>query len=576
LKNISSKPLGLESPSRRLIEARVSTDCSDVHIGPITSNIVDRVDLPVNWLANHDTLNQQLRVRIVPTAQPYEQLPVKVALHFSRPDNNELSLVQYYDLQVQVSDIFHYRPDADLLMITNSQTPSHEVEGWKTLICNTLKLKMDICNVSLEGHFDVMSGDDESLGQNIFKFYEGKPIIMLGNVFPYFDRGQRRAIDLVNEDDIRDALSNGSSLFISQLDQLSAGQDHVPRLFVASSFSKTLEFKTVKKLVAGIVESRAHKDFFRMKFLCFPRKKGPNNNTRCIAKGKRVSDQLAKRLPHLRFVFSWVTATDPGSKSAGTVEVFPCFSFTNTKTLFTSAPSVRQFESLHTFSILISFPFSARLRFLWQELEQNVPNKIFVDAVEYDLVNEMNRFCHVKPGWPDPFPGDQLVSHLTRFQEFCGYDPNRPFSLGSLDRMISVLGILALLADCCMGSWPRSMTFGTRRKALCSGVMMRIETFLKNHYTGTDATLRYSKYVQDKKKHLKRVALPLRKSTFVKEVIGKLGIGIAYISNTTDVFDVEVLGNIELNPRGRLLPAAQKIQRTEDLDHAKEEVMRMS
>ena len=62
----------------------------------------------------------------------------------------------------------------------------------------------------------------------------------------------------------------------------------------------------------------------------------------------------------------------------------------------------------------------------------------------------------------------------------------------------------------------------------------------------------------------------------VNEVIAKMGIGIAHISDTTDVFDVETWGNIQLNPKGRLLPAAQKIQRTADLEHAKEEVMRMS
>jgi len=496
----------------------------------------------------------------------------------SGPDNNDLSLIQYYGLQVQVSDIFHYHPEADVLLITNSQTPSDEVELWKSLVCDNLNRKMDICNVSLEGHFDVMSGDDETLGQNIFKFYNGKPIIMVGNVFPYFDRGQRQAIDLVHEDDIRDALFNGSSLYISQLQTFSKGSDHVPRLFVASSFSKTLEFKTVKQLVAGIVESRARKDFFTTRFFCFPRKKGPNNNSRCMQKGKRASSELFKRLPHLRFMYSWEPATDVRSKRAGRVEVFPCFPFGNTKMFFTSAPNNGQFESLHTFSILISLEFSMRLEFLWKELEHNVPNKLIVDAVEYDLVHEINRFSHAKPGWPDPFPGE-LISHLTRFKAFCSYDSTRPFSLESLDRMISLLGNLTLLGDCCIGSSPRLLTFGTRRKALYSILTTQIEMFLKKHYISAknnDASLRYSRYVRDKTKQLKSVGLPQRKSTLIKEVFAKMGIGISYFSDTTDVFDIEALGNIELSPNGRLLPQAQKIQRAADLAHAKEEVIRMS
>jgi len=118
---------------------------------------------------------------------------------------------------------------------------------------------------------------------------------------------------------------------------------------------------------------------------------------------------------------------------------------------FTSAPNNGQFESLHTFSILISLEFSMRLEFLWKELEHNFPSKLIIDAVEYDLVHEINRFSHAKPGWPDPFPGE-LISHLTRFKAFCTYDSTRPFSLESLDRMISLLGNLTLLGDCCIAA----------------------------------------------------------------------------------------------------------------------------
>ena len=43
---------------------------------------------------------------------------------------------------------------------------------------------MDIWNVVLNGHLGLISGD------SVFNMYRGKTIIMLGNLFEYFDKGR--------------------------------------------------------------------------------------------------------------------------------------------------------------------------------------------------------------------------------------------------------------------------------------------------------------------------------------------------------------------------------------------------
>lgn len=559
----------------------MTTSCSSLHLGAPSSNIVDHVEMPVDLLPPNESTNVQARVKIIPTATPYEQLPLRVALHFTPPEKNELVPIQHYDLQIQVSEIFHHDPESKVLLITNSETSAEVVALWKSLVCERLNMKMDICNVSLEGHFDVMTGSKDMLGQNLFKFYKAKTIIMLGNTFPYFERDQRRAIDLVDEEDLEPAMTNEASLFISTVESLEQNTVHVPRLLRPSSIVVSREFKTIKKLVSGIVDSRKSKDFFKTRFICQPKGKVGNQSQRCLQKATRAGAELLKRVPDLRFVISWIPASalngSPKGK-AGKVEVLPCRPYGNSKVFFTNPTADHRFTDVNTFCILLSLQLPTRLGMLWDELENSTFSKILFDVIEYDLVIEMKRFSNPQAPWPDSLQSGSMHSYLKRLDAFLTYDPNRQFSQASVDRITLLLGNLRLLADCCVGTWPRALTFATRRKALCSALTNRFDTFLNSHYVHLrDKTVnrKYSKYLADQSKNLKSIPLPNRKIALIRQIVNNMGLGVGFISQTTDIYDVEMMGNVVVGVKWEQFHVSHKARLKQDLAHAKDEVFRM-
>jgi hypothetical protein len=559
----------------------MTTSCSSLHLGPPSSNIVDQVKIPVRILTANENQHLYLRIKIIPTATPYDQLLSRIALHFTPPDNSpELFPIQHYDLQIQVSEVFHHNPESNVLLITNSETPAEEVTRWKSLVCDGLKLKMDTCNVSLEGHFDVMTGSEDIAGQNLFSLYKGKTIIMLGNEFPYFERDQRCALDLVDEKDLSPAMINGTSLLVSNPARTEL-ECHVPRLLLASSFPKTREFKTIKKLVAAIANSRKSNDFFETKFICLPKHIG-DESKRCLQKANRAATELAKRVPHLRFVISTTPASAfnprlPGR--AGKVEVLPCIPYSNSKMFFTlDSTGSNRFVEINTFGILLSLPLSIRLKMLWDELENNTPNKILLDVIEYDLIIEIKRFSNPQGPWPDSISSDKMLSHLNRLEAFLSYDPSRQFGRLTIDRMTSLLSNLKSLADCCVGSWPLLLTFGTRRKALCSALTNRIDTFFNHHYVhlrDKSVSRQYSKYVAEQTKKLRLIDLLDRKMALLRQIVAKMEVSVQNI-NGFDVFDVELMGNYSIGMKEQRFHMSQKSRLKDDLAHAKDEVARMS
>jgi hypothetical protein len=73
-------------------------------------------------------------------------------------------------------------------------------------------MQMDIWNVSLNGHLELISGPNIATRRSLFDLYKGKTIIMLGNTFEYFDGGKREAMDLMDTKDPAAAAMDGTSL----------------------------------------------------------------------------------------------------------------------------------------------------------------------------------------------------------------------------------------------------------------------------------------------------------------------------------------------------------------------------
>jgi hypothetical protein len=75
---------------------------------------------------------------------------------------------------------------------------------------------MDVWNLSLDGHLE-LTGDSGGINgeTKLFNLYKGKTIVMLGDAFPCFERGQRTVSDLIDHKDFAAAALMGTNMFIS-------------------------------------------------------------------------------------------------------------------------------------------------------------------------------------------------------------------------------------------------------------------------------------------------------------------------------------------------------------------------
>jgi hypothetical protein len=428
----------------------------------------------------------------------------------------------------------------------------------------------------LEGHFDVTTGPEAISRQSLFKYCQRKTIIMLGNVFPYFERGRRCALDLVDEKELMPALRNGAAVIVSNVERWEWATIHVPRLLRSTSFSCLLEFKTIKKLVSGILHSPKGREFFDTRFICQPKRIG-NDTQRCFQKATRAAAELVRKVPALRFIVIWTPFSGCSGERAGTagkVEVLPCLSY-NSKMLFTRDTDIRS-DEISAFCILLSQQLRSRLEMFWLDLANDIPNRILFNVMEYDLVMEMARFANPHAPWPDCIPRDKLLSSLERVQAFLTYDLDRQFCGSSLARMVSILGNLKVLADCCVGSWPRAFTFGTRRKALNSALTKAVKTFFQRHYSQSgekSISRQFSEYVAKQTRKLKAIDLLERKAVLIKQIMTVLNVGV---SENTNIYDPEMWGNVVLGPKEENFRISHTTQIKYDVNYAKHEVQEMS
>ena len=586
MENKSTKELGANSDSARQVKFNIKqTGVPSLTFGPSKA---DSYVLPINLLPARGSADVEVVVKIPSKAEPYTKTQARISLELTPPDNSAPYAIQTYDIPIQVSNAFHYDPEAKFLLVTNYETTGAEVDSWHHLIATRFRMKMDVWNVSVNGHLELLGGSSNAERQSIFQLYKGKTIIMLGNSFPYFDRGQRTSMDLIDPKEFANSAFDGTNLFISALDVNQNQPVNLSRLLRMSTYSLSREFDTVNQLVKAVILERHEKTFYNTVFVCCPKARG-NNATRCDGKANRAARELLRHLPHLRFIVSWTSAEalDGGATGAGKVEVRPIIPCDRSKLILTRPVPASRSDEMNEFALLLSLPFATKLAMLWKEFSGDYPtlNKStpggVSEIVMLDLVTELARLVHQSPPWPDTLQKAEVLSCLPRFEAFLRHDPDRPFSQTCLDQVIQMLGDLTLLANCCPGSMPRQVTFQTRRKSVWGEVVERINLFIQSHFGHLGkkvASTPYIKYVTEGIARSKLDSPGSRKENIIQRVTKKVPIiiGMDFNNAATGVVDVEMMGNIVINQtevtKWKQLDFSSSTQLKEDLAHAKEEV----
>jgi len=523
-----------------------------------TSNATSwELSLPV--LPANTSKDIELLVKVPANAPPYTRTKLQISLYLTSADKTETSAIQSFVLPIQLSNTFRHDPNADVLLVTNFETDAHEVDSWYRLITNKFGMKLDIWNVSVNGHLELLGGSRLAERQSIFELYKGKTIVILGNSYPYFSRGSRTTLNLIDPKDFVKAATEGTRVFLAGTD---AKPEHVARFLRASSYPLSREFNTIHALVDAALVERQEKSFSNTIFSCLPKPRG-DNTQRCTVKARRAANELRRKLPNERFIVSWTSAErlDRAGNVAGKIEVMPCTPFASKVVLTRTVPEPRA-EEMNEWGILLSLPFKTKLEILWNEFGDDIAAvkrgapQSFADVVAYDMANELARLVHDSPPWPDCIEKATVFQHLPRLDEFFKHDPGQPFSLGSVNRVVEILGDIRLLADCIPGSFPRQLTVQTRRKNIWAEVNDRIDTFLTFHYghlggkTGVkDAQRLLLKYVNEEIAKTLADTPARRKESLLRRISGKLGVivGDDFADGKTGIVDLELMGNIVIN-----------------------------
>jgi len=586
VENRSTKELGATSPSTRQIKFTIKqTGIPALTFGPSNA---DTYVLPISSLPARGSADVEVVVKVPMKTEPYTKTKACISLELTHPDNLGTSAIQTYDIPIQLSNAFRYDPEANFLLVTNFETAGTEVDSWHHLISTRFGMKMDVWNVSVNGHLELLGGSTNAERQSMFQLYKGKTIIMLGNSFPYFDRGQRTAIDLIDTKDFAASAFDGTNLFISAPDVNQTQPVHLTRLLRTSTYSINREFDTVQQLVKAILLERHEKTFYNTVFVCCPKARG-NNGTRCSGKATRAARELLRHLPHLRFIISWTSAEalDTAITGAGKVEVRPCTPFDHSNFILTRPVSTSRSDEINEFALLLSLPFATKLAMLWKEfsedhttVKQSSPRGV-ADIVVLELVTELARLVDPTPPWPDTIQKADVLNYLPRLETFLKHDSDRPFSQTRLEEVIQILGDITLMANCCPGSMPRQITFSTRRKNVWTELVERINIFIQSHFGHLGkkvASAPYTKYVTEQIARTKLDTPASRKDNITKRVTQKVPIyiGMDFSNATTGVVDLEIMGNIVINQTEvaawKQLDFSSSTQLKEDLGHAKEEV----
>jgi hypothetical protein len=136
-------------------------------------------DISVNELRSNAKEGIQFLLQIKPDEIPYTRKEVRLALSLTPADGGEACAIQQFELPIQISNTFRYNPNANVLLVTNINTPAGQVESWRER-CNCLGLHMDIWNVSLNGHLE-LTGEHPQRNNGpskLFELYSGKTIVM--------------------------------------------------------------------------------------------------------------------------------------------------------------------------------------------------------------------------------------------------------------------------------------------------------------------------------------------------------------------------------------------------------------
>ncbi|KAJ9138070.1 hypothetical protein NKR23_g8697 [Pleurostoma richardsiae] len=222
-------------------------------------------------------------------------------LLLSDPHTGTMRPIMSFELSIQISSEYRYNALSRFLLVVNASTPNLAIRHVIDFIENGIHIPIDIFNLSLTGSFA-----NPDTGNNVLDNYHGKSVIIFGNSFNYFQKGNREPWDLLDPWDTCYLAKGGTNfLFINPTNTTSfknwASQMVLPAYALeAPPDTPTTKAKDIiRQLSTDHVSNEPSTEHFS-----FPVKKRlfRNLESTLLKQAQSTEKRLSKKLPLRRFL----------------------------------------------------------------------------------------------------------------------------------------------------------------------------------------------------------------------------------------------------------------------------------
>lgn len=323
------------------------------------------------------------------TAKPFSRGSVHLEMLLGEPgDDTSLfspapspvlgaRLIAKFDLNIQISPAYKYDPEASFLLLVNTDAPGSLISEIIAFIQRSLRLKVDVYNLSVSGSFV-----DKKAGENILTRYAGKTIIILCNSTDYFGQAGRVAYEFIDPWLISRLLRGKTSILLLGLTNIGHVNDYWAKMVAAPGYAVNpsgdngLHAQDINELLVSFQDSikLTHEPRLELKGHTVTIKKSifRSFKTSTNRSGKKLAKRLAKKYPFQGYILQ--ADYKEASKTNPAKLVVREGLNSGVMVLASSIPCRQEISQLPTsfeYLIVATLSFENRLQMLWNRILQS-------------------------------------------------------------------------------------------------------------------------------------------------------------------------------------------------------------
>jgi hypothetical protein len=471
--NYSTKPLGIDAPSPRLLEMSIARDANEHKLeslgmtfrdtdSHLSQTMAKPVLYPVRLLNAGRTAYIKGKLKFPDNAPSYTKIDMTFKLSLGELNNpaKEKQVIEVHNFNIQLAERYQYHPDADMVLVTNNNTDPDTVNGWIKNAA-TIGMRISVWNTSLYSGLSYTQKRNDQM--SFADHMQGKVMVILNNKMNVGE-SEQRATDCLDAMEILDAAKNANVA-----------------TYICGSDGNLKNIVTPLKQVAKndpVFEIEEKYFFWRQPQQADLIKKAKQQNQKLHYEAPDhrytpVVDFKPQRLDHRWFVLrpTW---------KVGTIEQRETLNLTQAHVALRAGEEIHH-DNIDLFNVIKLLPFKKKLEYLDRVASDNVQAvKTIQIAILSDLTDELMAFA--KDKWNGKFTSQKLTDAMVNLKQLSEYQFKSTVHLSSL------LTQYDYFAKRLPTNWDKYLfPFLCRRTRLSKISRTAVKNMMKHHFPNFDA-----------------------------------------------------------------------------------------